>query len=201
MGGDYDYSMSNLSSVPLTPQSNMYQGLAVNIDPSMLEGSKYVYEADEKKTRSFGEMVFLGTGSSYVVGGVCGVIWGAFNTARTMEKGLSRKLKYTNFMNTITKKGPFAANSCGVVALLFFGSSGILSKLRGTEDPWNYMAGGAATGGFFKCTAGLKASGRAAALGAAVGITFSLLQAVVVHGQTLEETGKEMLDAVGYELD
>jgi len=206
-GNDYDYS--NLGSIPLTPQQNLYQPLALNIDPSMLEGSKYVYEADETKTRSIHETMFFGIGSSYILGLAVGSVGGVYEHLKASEGAskfthLRKSLKpgttlQNGLFNRVTKRGPFAANSMSVLALLYTASGGILGKVRNKTDVWNDIAGGAMTGFVFKSSAGRKMWAGATVAGAVFGLSLNML--IGCNSEGLSYIPDTIKDAVGYETD
>ena len=149
MADDYN----NLDAIPLSPPSMPYQNLALKVDPSLLEGTKFVFEGEETKKRSLGDIMFYGIGTSYMSGLAAGGIWGLAEHLRTYE-GSSSVVRRNHLLNSMTKRGTFVGNSLGVLALLFTASSGLIGKFArdGKDDILNDITGGAVTGAFYKST-------------------------------------------------
>jgi len=96
-----------------------------------------------------------------LVGGVWGLAEGLGN-----PDGRTWRLRLNSVLNGCTRRGPFLANSLGVVALMYGCTNTALEKSTGLEDDLRLSGAAAvATGVLFKCTKG----GRAAAIGGAVG--------------------------------
>ena len=147
----------------------------LSINPSYLQqggGAEFVFPTDQKKTRTWGERMFSGIGSSYVTGLVIGGSWGFYEGLRNPD-GKTMKLRINSVLNGCTRRGPFVANSLGVLALMYSTLDYGIGKLRDKEDQYNSIAAAISTGVIFKSTAGVRAIGIAAALGGSLAVMYN----------------------------
>ncbi|KAI5478152.1 hypothetical protein MNV49_005416 [Pseudohyphozyma bogoriensis] len=80
----------------------------------------------------------------------------AASAARGAGK-VSGRVKWNNILNQVTRRGTFAGNSAGVLALIYNGFNSTLDAYRGGKhDIYGSMFAGAATGAVWKSTAGLQ---------------------------------------------
>ena len=80
-----------------------------------------------------------------------------------MAEGLNRlpssappKLRLNSVLNAVTRRGPFLANSTGVIAMVYNGINSTIGYYRGKHDSANSVAAGALSGMIFKSTRGIK---------------------------------------------
>jgi len=164
-GGASSYNPGFAPNASLTPY--------LNIDPSLYMsddgGAQFVFPADNQKKRGWGEKMFSSIGTSYLSGILIGGGWGLYEGMRYGEG--SAKLRYNAVLNGMTRRGPFLANSLGVVALTYGLTKTVIEKTRGTEDNYNSVAAGGIAGLMFKSTKGPRAMLIASSIGlsAAVG--------------------------------
>ncbi|XP_046858417.1 mitochondrial import inner membrane translocase subunit tim23-like [Xenia sp. Carnegie-2017] len=173
----YGEDMSSNNSaygVPVNPNTSALSPY-LSIDPSYLQqgGAEFVFPTDHKKTRTWGERMFSGIGSSYLTGLVAGGSWGLYEGLRNPD-GRTFKLRMNSVLNGCTRRGPFVANSLGVLALMYSTLDYGIGKLRDKEDEYNSIAAAISTGLIFKSTAGIRAMGIAAAVGGSLATVYNL---------------------------
>ncbi|RKP19599.1 hypothetical protein ROZALSC1DRAFT_28815 [Rozella allomycis CSF55] len=111
----------------------------------------------------------LGSTLTFGVGITVGSIWGFFEGVKDPAP-TTMKLRKNAILNAITKRGPFVANSVGVVSIYYFGLEWCIANLLGLKDDFVLPITSAFTAGaLFKASgnslsvwklAGLKASGK-----------------------------------------
>eukprot|EP00045_Choanoeca_perplexa_P000290 m.13662 g.13662 ORF g.13662 m.13662 type:complete len:225 (+) comp10201_c0_seq1:114-788(+) len=186
-GGSYDAGSYGLASsggygaVPdagvLSLPNGAMQSPYLNIggiDASMLETSEpeFLFAGAKNKGRSFSEMMFYTTGSSYIggtiAGGVYGIIEGLRHPAAT-----SNRLRVNTVLNAVQKRGPFLGNTLGIIALMYNTTNYSISKARGgTEDIFGHTAAATITGLAYRATSGPRQAVFGALTGLALSTTF-----------------------------
>ncbi|KAF9183126.1 Mitochondrial import inner membrane translocase subunit tim23 [Haplosporangium sp. Z 767] len=111
-------------------------------------------------SRGWSDDLTYGTGLTYMTGLSMGGAFGFYEGLRSSPSPAMR-IRLNTVLNSMTRRGPFIGNSAGVMALMYNGINGAISKGRGHHDPMNSIAAGALTGALFKSTAGLRAAGSA----------------------------------------
>lgn len=170
---DKQYDHSNLNiSVHSSGAGSLSPYL--NIDPSYLTkdgGAEFVFAADSQKKRGWGERMFSSIGMAYMTGLTFGGSWGLYEGLRNPD-GRTMKLRVNSVLNGMTRRGPFLANSLGVVALMYCSVNTAMEKARGTEDMYNSVAAAVTTGALFKSTAGVRAVAFAGSLGGSLAVLY-----------------------------
>lgn len=175
MSGNYnetDYSSINNISVRSSGVNSLSPYL--NLDTSFLTqdgGAEFVFAEDSTKKRGWGERMFSSIGSSYMAGLTIGGVWGLLEGVRNPD-GLTTKLRLNSVLNGCTRRGPFLANSLGVVALMYGCTSTAIEKVRGVEDEYNSVAAAVTTGVLFKSTGGPRAIAIAGGLGGGIALMY-----------------------------
>ncbi|XP_076034723.1 translocase of inner mitochondrial membrane 23 isoform X2 [Oratosquilla oratoria] len=101
------------------------------------------------------------------LGGTHGLYRGLQETSAAGHTG---KIRRTQLLNYVMKRGSASANTLGVVAVMYSGLGCLLYWGRGShEDELNTLGAGTLTGLLYKSTAGLKKC----AIGGAVGLALS----------------------------
>jgi import inner membrane translocase subunit TIM23 len=106
-------------------------------------------------SRGWSDDLCYGTGVTYVSALGLGGAWG-------LQEGLRRsaaqppKLRLNSVLNAVTRRGPFLANSAGVIALVYNGFNSYIGYMRGKHDSANSIAAGALSGMLFKSTRGIR---------------------------------------------
>lgn len=59
---------------------------------------------------------------------------------------------FVSVLNGCTRRGPFLANSLGIIALMYCSLDSMIEKARGEEDQFNSIAAAASAGMIFKST-------------------------------------------------
>ncbi|CAG8453440.1 4883_t:CDS:2 [Acaulospora morrowiae] len=113
-----------------------------------------------------------GTGTTYLAGLTFGGIWGLTEGLRGQTPNF--KLRLNTILNSVTRRGPFIGNSCGILAMGYNGINGIIGSMRGKHDSINNVMSGALIGAIFKSTAGIRAATTASAICAATAGTWTL---------------------------
>eukprot|EP00730_Choanoeca_flexa_P017411 TRINITY_DN8386_c0_g1_i5.p1 TRINITY_DN8386_c0_g1~~TRINITY_DN8386_c0_g1_i5.p1 ORF type:complete len:221 (+),score=31.95 TRINITY_DN8386_c0_g1_i5:97-759(+) len=151
------------------------------IDASMLETAEpeFLYANAKNKGRSFGEMMFYTTGSSYltgtVFGGAYGIVEGLRHPAAT-----SNRLRLNTVLNAVQKRGPFLGNTLGIIALMYNISNWSISKVRGgTEDIGGHVTAATLTGLVYRAASGPRQAVLGAVTGLALSATFFVGKAFV----------------------
>lgn len=171
--GDYSTTDPTMS-VSLSPSPGLnLSPYAINVDPSMWSHEdEFVFPTDSKKTRSWGEKMFYRTGVSYLTGMAIGGTWGVYE-GLLHPNGRTMKLRWNSVLNGCTKRGPFLANSLGVLALMYSCIDSFIIKLRGGQDDiYNSICSAVVTGMVFKSTARPRQILLAGALGGSVAAAY-----------------------------
>jgi len=167
---DYYSGMNSISVHSNTGSLSPY----LNIDPSYLStdgGAEFVFPSDSQKKRGWGEQMFSSIGTAYMAGISIGGIWGLQEGLRNPD-GRTFKLRLNSVLNGCTRRGPFLANSLGVVALMYGCTNTAIEKLRGAEDEYNSVAAALTTGALFKSTAGPRAIAISAGIGGGIALAY-----------------------------
>ncbi|XP_057308924.1 uncharacterized protein LOC130647178 [Hydractinia symbiolongicarpus] len=170
--GETDYTSVNNISVHSAGVGSFSPYL--NLDPSFLSqdgGAEFVFAEDSHKKRGWGERMFSSIGTSYMAGLTVGGVWGFVEGVRRPD-GSTFKLRLNSVLNGCTRRGPFLANSLGVVALMYGCTSTAIEKARGVEDEYNSIAAAVTTGVLFKSTAGPRAIAIAGGLGGGAALLY-----------------------------
>jgi import inner membrane translocase subunit TIM23 len=79
-----------------------------------------------------------------------------FYRGLNVASGRSFKLRFNSCLNQITRYGPFAANSLGVLAMSWAMVDILMENIRGVSDYYNHIGAAAGVGALFKSTAGVR---------------------------------------------
>lgn len=163
-------------NVPLTSNPGLSQlSPYLNFDPAYLQTTQPEFitldGASQKRGRF--ELAFSQIGGSCLVGAGLGGAHGVYRGLQdTAAAGHTGKIRRTQMLNYITKRGSASANTLGVVALMYSGLGWMFCYVRGSqEDELNTLAAGTLTGLLYKSTTGL----RKCAMGGLAGLAFSSL--------------------------
>ena len=169
---NYGSNSSGLSG-PYKPFSSPY----LNFDPGYIPVSQpeFIFLDGSSKQRGRFELAFGQIGGSCMVGAAIGGANGFYNGLKaTTLAGQTGKLRRTQMLNHIMKKGSATANTLGSIAVIYSAFGVILSWARGTDDDLNTIAAATATGCLYKSTAGLRKCGMGAAIGLGLSALFAL---------------------------
>ncbi|KAK9744974.1 hypothetical protein QE152_g7274 [Popillia japonica] len=138
----------------------------LNYDPVYMPPSQpeYIFLDGSNKQRGRFELAFGQIGASCMIGASIGGGMGFVNglKATTLE-GQTGKLRRTQMLNHIMKKGSATANTLGSIAVIYSAFGVILSWARGTDDDLNTITAATATGLLYKSTVSFVAFGSSAA--------------------------------------
>ncbi|CAH1181382.1 unnamed protein product [Phyllotreta striolata] len=175
------YSSPN-STATFSPFSSPY----LNFDPGYIPQTQpeFIFLDGASKQRGRFELAFGQIGGSCMIGAALGGASGFYSGLKaTTLAGQTGKLRRTQLINHIMKKGSATANTFGSVAVIYSAFGVILSWARGADDDLNTIAAATATGCLYKSTAGLRRCG----LGGAVGLGASVLYAIWNNRDKLTE--------------
>ncbi|XP_050702939.1 mitochondrial import inner membrane translocase subunit Tim23-like [Eriocheir sinensis] len=163
-------------NVPLTSNPGLSQlSPYLNFDPSYLQTSQPEFIALEGQPQKRGrfELAFSQIGGSCLIGAGLGGGQGLYRgLMETAAAGHTGKIRRTQLLNYMMKRGSASANTLGVVAFMYSGLGWLIYYLRGShEDHYNTAAAATMTGMLYKSTAGLKKC----AAGGLVGLGLSAL--------------------------
>ncbi|XP_044766418.1 mitochondrial import inner membrane translocase subunit Tim23 isoform X1 [Coccinella septempunctata] len=174
--GDIYSSQGNSPFSGLTGAYKPFSSPYLNYDPGYLNQAQpeFIFLDGASKQRGRMELAFGQIGGSCMIGAGIGGATGFYNGLRaTTLAGQTGKLRRTQLINHIMKKGSATANTFGSVAVIYSAFGVILSWVRGTDDDLNTIAAATATGLLYKSTAGLKKCG----IGGGIGLGVSLIYA------------------------
>ncbi|KRT83821.1 hypothetical protein AMK59_3884 [Oryctes borbonicus] len=158
----------------------------LNYDPIYMPPSQpeYIFLDGSNKQRGRFELAFGQIGASCMIGASIGGGMGFINglKATTLE-GQTGKLRRTQLLNHVMKKGSATANTLGSIAVIYSAFGVILSWARGADDDLNTITAATATGLLYKSTAGMRKCG----MGGAVGFGISALYALWNSWEKLAE--------------
>ncbi|XP_066148909.1 mitochondrial import inner membrane translocase subunit Tim23 [Euwallacea fornicatus] len=183
-GENRSYGSSNGLSGQFRPFSSPY----LNFDPGYIPQAQpeFIFLDGGSKQRGRFELAFGQIGGSCMVGAALGGVSGFYNGLKaTTLAGQTGKLRRTQLINHIMKKGSATANTFGSVAVIYSAFGVFLSWARGTDDDLNTITAATATGLLYKSTAGLKRCG----MGGAIGLGASMLYAFWNNKDRLSDLG------------
>ncbi|KAL3285159.1 hypothetical protein HHI36_019279 [Cryptolaemus montrouzieri] len=168
---------STQGNSPLSGLSGAYKPFSspyLNYDPGYIPQTQpeFIFLDGASKQRGRFELAFGQIGGSCMIGAGIGGATGFYNGLKaTTLAGQTGKLRRTQLLNHIMKKGSATANTFGSIAVIYSAFGVILSWARGTDDDLNTIVAATGCGLLYKSSAGLKKCG----LGGAVGLGVSLL--------------------------
>ncbi|KAG0717110.1 Mitochondrial import inner membrane translocase subunit Tim23 [Chionoecetes opilio] len=162
-------------NVPLTSNPGLSQlSPYLNFDPGYLQATQpeFIALEGQPQTRGRFELAFSQIGGSCVAGGVVGGGQGLYRgLIDTHAAGHAGKIRRTQLLNYVMKRGSASANTLGVVAFMYSGLGWLAYAARGNkEDAVNTVAAATLTGLIYKSSAGL----RKCAAGGVLGLGLSL---------------------------
>lgn len=107
-------------------------------------------------SRGWSDDLCYGTGVTYLAGLTLGGAWGLAEGLNKLPASAPPKLRLNSALNSITRRGPFLANSAGVIAMVYNGFNSLIGHYRGQHDALNSVVAGALSGALFKSTKGVR---------------------------------------------
>jgi len=175
-------------NVPLTSNPGLAQlSPYLNFDPAYLQTTQPEFiplEGAEQKRRRM-ELAFSQIGGLCLIGAGLGGGQGFYRGLKeTAAAGHTGKIRRTQLLNYVMKRGSASANTLGVVAFMYSGLGCLLYYARGKEeDDFNTIGAGALTGLIYKSTAGLKKC----AVGGMIGLAASAAYVAFVSRDKLKD--------------
>ena len=153
------------------PIRNLYQ---LPTSPEYL----FVEEASRKR-RSWGENLTFYTGCGYLAGAVGGASHGLFSGVKSFEAGDTMKIRTNRILNSSGHAGRSWGNRLGIIGLLYAGIESGIVAVRDTDDVWNSVTAGLATGALYRAARGVRSAAVAGAVGGVVvGVAVTAKQAL-----------------------
>ena len=115
--------------------------------------------------RSFGDNLTFYTGCGWLGGATVGGLVGIVQGVRMREEGDTTKIRINKVLNASGHRGRLAANTLGVLGLLYGGLEGAAVYYRNTDDVYNSIIAGLGTGALYKAAAGPRTAAIAGAVG------------------------------------
>ncbi|KAG4305975.1 hypothetical protein PORY_000885 [Pneumocystis oryctolagi] len=134
-------------------------GLGKTLDYLSLEDAKLTSLPGGKTafpSRGWSDDLTYGTGTVYASALGIGGIWGFFEGLTKTTENVSTRIRFNGILNSMTSRGPFLANSAGVIALGYNAINSTLGYYRGKHDDLNSIISGALAGVVYKSTRGVK---------------------------------------------
>ncbi|XP_057669206.1 mitochondrial import inner membrane translocase subunit Tim23 isoform X2 [Diorhabda carinulata] len=166
------------------PNTSGFQGTVrpfsspyLNFDPGYIPQTQpeFIFLDGASKQRGRFELAFGQIGGSCMIGAALGGASGFYNGLKASTlAGQTGKLRRTQLLNHIMKKGGATANTFGSVAVIYSAFGVILSWARGNDDDLNTVVAATATGCLYKSTAGLKKCGLGGAIGFGLSTAYAL---------------------------
>lgn len=146
----------------------------LNFDPSILNpaGSpQFIIPEGQGEHRGKMEMAFFTIGSSVSIGGLIG---GANGLIAGMKetRNLPPKVRYSQLLNFVGKRGSSSAQSFGGIALMFALYDTVLSYGRDVDDELNIVGSGLLTGVTYSAPHGLKRMAKGGFIGLALTLSY-----------------------------
>ena len=107
-------------------------------------------------SRGWSDDLCYGTGVTYLTALTIGGTWGLVEGLNRSPASAPPKLRLNSVLNSVTRRGPFLANSAGVVAMVYNGVNSTIGYYRGKHDSANSIMAGALSGMLFKSTRGVR---------------------------------------------
>ncbi|KAI8987152.1 Tim17/Tim22/Tim23/Pmp24 family-domain-containing protein [Pilobolus umbonatus] len=154
---------------------------ASQLQPMSLQGLDFL-QVDDAPTgsspsfapsRSFGDDLCYGAGSTYLAGLTLGGAYGMMEGLKNSSG--APKVRLNTTLNYITRRGPGLGNAAGVIALLYSGTNSLIDRARGQHDIFNSLTAGAIAGAIFKSTAGPRVAAISAGLCAGAAGVWTIL--------------------------
>ncbi|KAJ1677257.1 Mitochondrial import inner membrane translocase subunit tim23 [Spiromyces aspiralis] len=161
----------NLDSSNLYPMTPLGDG----IEYLSLDDNAWGHNGGHLPSRGWGDDLCYGTGTAYLLGLSTGGVWGFLEGIKS-PNATSFKLQLNSVLNSMTRRGPFIGNSCGVLAMYFNGINAFIAAQREVHDAYNSIGAAALTGVLFKVTAGPRSAFVSGAICAGVVGTYHLAQ-------------------------
>ncbi|KAJ1915255.1 Mitochondrial import inner membrane translocase subunit tim23 [Mycoemilia scoparia] len=140
----------DLNSNKLYPMTPLGDGIEyLSLDDSLTIGQN-----GEIAGRSWSDDLCYGTGTLYLTGLTTGGLWGFIEGLKNPNVSKNFNIRLNTLLNSITRRGPFVGNSCGIIGLYYNSINAIITAQRGVKDSYGSIGAAALSGLLFKATAG-----------------------------------------------
>lgn len=117
-------------------------------------------------SRGWTEDLSYGTGAMYLLGLSTGGLYGFAEAMRSTSEKTPTKIRINTILNSITRRGPYIGNTCGVVTIFYNFIGGAIDYMRdGKRDDAGCIAAGGLTGALYRIGSGPKAIAISSAVG------------------------------------
>ncbi|KAI9590997.1 Tim17-domain-containing protein [Syncephalis fuscata] len=152
-------------------------------------GVDYLFNSDDDlipgmgvPQRGFGDDLCYGVGTTYITGLTLGGAWGLMEGLRsTRNLPPSFKVRLNGVLNGCTRRGPYLANSVGILAMIYTCTNASIGKIRGKNDLFNSMLAGGLAGALFRSAAGLRSAGIAGGICATLAAVWHTSQNSIIN--------------------
>jgi len=150
----------------------------LNFDPAYLPQTsqpEFIFPEGASKQRGRFELAFSQIGTSCMVGAAIGGSTGLYNGLKlTTLEGQTGKLRTTQVLNHVMKRGAGSANILGTVAVMYSGFGVLLQLVRGVDDELNTLVAATATGLLYRSTGSLRRFATGGAVGFGLAAVYCL---------------------------
>ncbi|KAI9356541.1 hypothetical protein DFJ73DRAFT_823018 [Zopfochytrium polystomum] len=142
---------------PLPAEDRGIQYLFINDNPMIPASQRVIARGSfgPLPMRTNYDKLLYGTGVAYVLGLAGGGAYGAMRGLR-ISAGMNSKLRMNSLMNGMTRYGPWAANSMGILTMLWALTDNLQYTYRKKSDAFGHISSAFVSGLIFKSTAGLR---------------------------------------------
>lgn len=175
MKDDSDATSTNFSTTSeeggrlYNPYADLYTGIDAGQFEKLYrlpETPEFLFSEEATfQRRSFGDNLTYYTGCGWLFGAVYGGSRGLVEGIRLREEADTTKIRINRILNSSGLRGRMAANTLGVLGLLYGGLEGAAVHYRNTDDVYNSILAGLATGVLYKAAAGPRPAVIAGAVG------------------------------------
>jgi len=145
----------------------------LNLDPNVVQEPEFILPEGASRQRGRFEYAFGSIGGSVLIGAAGGSVAGLYKGIQDTQ-GQAGKVRRTQILNYVVKRGATAGNALGVMALMYSGLGVLFSWVRDEDDHYNTLAAATATGLLYKSTAGLRKCGVGGAAGFGIAAAYVL---------------------------
>ncbi|RMZ82215.1 hypothetical protein DV738_g1751, partial [Chaetothyriales sp. CBS 135597] len=143
-------------------------------------------------SRGWSDDLCYGTGITYITALGIGGAWGFIEGLNRVPASAPPKLRINGILNSMTRRGPFLANSAGVVAMVYNGINSSIGYYRGKHDVANSVVSGALAGMIFRSTRGPKQMAISSGIVASVAFAWAMTRKVLFESNDTRHESAEI---------
>jgi import inner membrane translocase subunit TIM23 len=166
---DPSMNVSVHSSNTNTPLLSPY----LSVNPYAIQEPEFILPEGASRQRGRLEYAFGAIGGSVILGAGVGGLSGLYRGLQDTQ-GQPAKIRRTQLINYVVKRGATTGNALGVMALMYSGFGVFLNWIREEDDDLNTIGAATATGLLYKSSAGLRRCGIGGLVGAGIASAYVL---------------------------